>query len=407
MKTPRKRQGFTGYIRKTAPGLITGGADNDPAGISTYSVAGASYGYQQLWVMVLATPLLIAVQSMCARLGDVTKKGLARLMREHFPKPVAILAVVILVVANIATIGADLAGMGAAMELVTGIPLWAWIVPFGLLIWYIIVFKSYRTVQRMLLWLILAFLAYIVSAILAHPDWSDVLKNLVVPSIHFTPGYFAAAVGLLGTTITPYLFFWQTKEEIEEHHRVQDAKHEDRNLMPGFIFSNLISVFIMIATGAVLFSNGHDIHTAADAAQALEPLAGRAASLLFAVGLVGAGLLAIPVLAASTAYVVADNLGWKNSLNDTVHHERGFYAVLTSAIFVGAIIALSGVDPISALFYSQVVVGVMAPFLVILIIKLSNSRKVMGEYVSGWFDNVFGWLAVAVMAAASLGMFLS
>lgn len=393
--SPRSR------LRGLIPGLITGGADNDPAGISTYSVAGAQFGYQQLWIMVLATPMLIAVQAMVAKIGDVTRQGLATVIRGHFPRSVAWLSTGVLVVANVATIGADLAGMSAAVGLVTHTNLLWWVAPIAAVLWWIVTFKSYRTISRFLMGLSAVFLAYIVAAVLAKPEWGSVLRQTFLPSITLSPAYFAAALGLLGTTITPYLFFWQSREELEEHHPVQAAARQDAFLAPGFIYSNIVSIFIMVSTGAVLFGHG-GIRTAGDAAAALAPLAGPFASWLFAVGILGAGLLAVPVLAASTAYVVAESAGWREGLSRKIHRARGFYVVLAAAIFIGLLIAISGINPIAALFYSQVLDGIVGPFLIVLILRLASNPKVMGAFVANRFERFFGWLTVVVMAASTV-----
>ncbi len=390
------------FLKKVAPGLITGGADNDPAGISTYSIAGAQFGYSLNWLMILATPMLIAVQAMCARLGDVQRKGLAKIIKENYHPVIALISTFILIICNVVTIGADLAGISAAMGLITHTSYLLWILPFSFLILYIVIFKNFKTIEKFLLLLVLPFLSYIFAGILAKPDWGIVFKETFMPSIKWIPAYFAAAIGAMGTTITPYLFFWQTKGEVEakvsEQQHLKEAKNEDLLLAPGFIFSQIITLFIMIATGTVLFSNGiKDINSAAEAAKALEPFAGPYAQLLFAVGIIGAGLLAIPVLASSTAYVFAETMGWRDSLSDKVSQAKGFYAVLTLSVLIGVVIAFININPIKALFYSQILAGMLGPFLLILILLLCNKKEVMGKYVNGWFDNLFGWLAVIIM----------
>lgn len=396
------------FLKKARPGIITGGADNDPAGISTYSIAGATTGFSQLWLMILATPMLIAVQAMCARLGDVKRKGLATILKEHFPKPLAILAVVVLVTCNTVTIGADLAGMAEATSLIFKTNYLIWVIPFTILIWYVVIFENYRVIKTFLFWLVAVFFSYILAGILAGPDWGQVLRAIVFPSITFTPIYFMAAVGLLGTTITPYLFFWQTKEEVEEKEPLQvdlkKANREDMILAPGLIFSNLIAIFIMISTGAVLFGKS-GIRTASDAARALEPLAGQNAALLFAVGIVGAGLLAVPILATSSAYAVAELFGWRESLSAKLQKAKGFYFVISCSLLVGLALSFLKIDPIKALFYSQILAGILAPVLLILILILCNNKKIMGRYHNGWFDNIFGILTVLVMLLVAGGMF--
>ncbi len=399
-------------FKRSIPGIITGGADNDPAGIATYSISGASFGFGQLWLMVLATPMLIAIQGMCARIGNVKRKGLTLILREHFSPRVAWLATIILIVSNVFTIGADIVAMSAALELITDVSLKFWILPVTLLIWYIVLFKNYKTLAKFLLVMVLFFASYILAAFLARPDWLAVARHLVWPGAgSFTRDYFIAAVAIMGTTITPYLFFWQVKEEVEERkpaaQALREAKREDRVNAPGFIFSQVITLFIIIATGATLHQQGISIATAADAARALAPIAGSGASLLFALGIIGAGLLALPVLSASTAYVVAEAAGWKHdSLNNKVHTAKGFYAVITLSLLAGVLLYIVGLDPIKALFYSQVLAGALAPFLLILIMIIANKREVMQDFRNGWFDNFFGTLAIVVMLTASVLMFV-
>lgn len=399
-------------IKESLPGFITGGADNDPAGIATYSISGATFGFAQLWLMVLATPMLIAVQSMCAKLGNVQRKGLSVILREQFSPTVGWIAAGILIIANIFTIGADLVAMSAVSELVTGIKLIYWILPFTIMIWYIVLFKNYKKISRFLLWMVAFFAAYIIAAFLSHPNWTEVFRYLVLPPLHgVSKSYYIAAVAILGTTITPYLFFWQVKEEMEEHKTkasaLAEVSHEDRTTAPGFIYSQVITIFIIIATGATLFRAGISIESAADAAKALTPIAGSAAMWLFAIGILGAGFLAIPVLSASTAYVVAETAGWKHdSLSSKIHTAKGFYAVITLSLFAGIAVVISGISPIKALYYSQILNGLLAPFLLVLIIILANRKKVMGELRNGWFDNFFGTLAILIMFAAGILIFI-
>ncbi len=398
-------------FRRSTPGLITGGADNDPAGIATYSISGAMFGFSQLWVMVLATPMLIAVQSMCAKLGDVQRKGLSIILREHFSPAVSWTATIILIVSNVITIGADILAIAAALELVTDVGLKYWVLPVTILVWYIVLFQGYNRIRKFLLVLLLFFLSYIIAAFLANPNWSQVLHGLLVPTLKgVDKSYYVAAVGILGTTITPYLFYWQVKEEMEDYRTKKqglvDTAREDSVLAPGFIFSQMITIFIIIAAGATLFNSGVSINSAADAARALEPIAGHYAAVVFAIGIIAAGLLALPVLSASTAYVVAETAGWKHdSLNNKIRSARGFYAVITLSLLAGVAIMILGINPIRALYYSQVLAGLLAPFLLILILILANRKAVMGDYRNGWFDNTFGTLAIIVMITAGVLMF--
>jgi Mn2+/Fe2+ NRAMP family transporter len=389
------------------PGLITGGADNDPAGIATYSVVGAQSGYSQNWLLLLSTPLLIVVQEMCARVGNVTKTDLATAIRTRYGRRVATTAVLLVVIANVITIGADLLMMASVSSLVTGVRFTYFIVPFAVLISYITIFADYKLFSRYLLWLVAVFATYIVAAFLARPDWATVLKATVLPNIHPSAAYFLGAVGLLGTTITPYLFFWQTSGEVEEKRGVQSIARTDIDISAGMVWSNITAFFIIVATGSTLYVHHVTVQTAADAARALQPFAGRYDKYLFSVGIIGGGLLAIPVLAASTAYSVGGLFGWRRSLTRHVNNAPQFYLVLGIALLIGVQLAVSDVNPIKALFYSQVLDGLVAPFLVVLLLLLTSSRKVMGEFANGLPTKVIGWIAVAVLVAADVAMLYS
>ncbi|MHB8577537.1 MAG: NRAMP family divalent metal transporter, partial [Dehalococcoidia bacterium] len=333
-------------LKILGPGIITGGADNDPAGITTYSVVGAQSGYSQNWLLLLSTPLLIVIQQMSARIGNVTKTDLATSIRTHYGRRLATGVVVLAVIANVITIGADLVMMAAVAELVTGAKYLYFVVPFAAIMAYVTIFFDYKKFSKYLLWLVAVFATYIIAAFLAKPNWGDVFVATFIPQIKSDPKYFLGAVGLLGTTITPYLFFWQTSGEIEEKRGVQGITRTNLDVGAGMIWSNITAWFILVATGAVLYTHHSSINTAADAAKALEPFAGSAAKYLFAVGIVGAGFLAIPVLAASTAYSIGGLFGWRRSLTRHVNNAPQFYIALGIALLVGVQFAVSGVDPI-------------------------------------------------------------
>lgn len=397
-------------LKRWIPSIIAGGADNDPAGIATYSISGAQYGYHQLWLLLLSTPMLIAVQAMCARLGDVKRKGLMLIIREHYPPFVAYGVALVLIIANTTTLGADLAGVAEVLGMVTGTAYIWWVIPIAATIWAIVIFKSFRLIERYLLLLSIVYMAYVLSGFLSRPAWIDVLKAVILPHIEFSMGYLLAGVGLMGTTITPFLFFWQSRQGTEEKNTkkelLAEAKEEDRLVAPGFIYSNIISFFIIVASAQALAGKSSMTSiTASDAARALEPLAGSGATILFAVGIIGAGLLAVPVLAVSTAYAVAEVFGWRESLSDTPNKAKGFYMVITAAMVVGIGIAVSGVAPMKALLYSQVLGGMLGPLLVTMILFLCNDKKIMGTMVNRWFDNVFGWITVIVLTLGSAGIF--
>jgi len=401
----KKRKSFVKFFH----GIITGAADNDPAGITTYSIVGATTGLTQLFLVPLSTIFLIAVQSICARIGDVKKKGLALIIQERFGQKVAFLAMFFLILANLTTMGADLAAIGTAFAIIFPNINIVFILPLiSLLVWYVVVFKSYQVLTKFLLFLALIFISYIVSGILAKPDWSLVLKSTFVPQIVFSSKfYWLAMVGFLGTTITPYLFFWQVSEEVDDKPCVKDAKTEVKENAPGLIFSNLIVYFIIICTATVLFAKNIKINSAQEAALALKPFLGSNASLLFALGIIGAGLLALPVLASSTAYAVAETFKWKEGLTKKPSKARGFYTVLSSTFFVALAISLLKINPVKILFYSQVFNGMLAPFLLVLIMIIASSKKIMGDYRNGFWANFFGWATTLIMFLAALAVFIS
>lgn len=391
-------------LKIAGPGVISGGADNDPAGIATYSVVGATAGFAQNWLLLLATPMLIVVQQMSAKVANVTKTDLATVLRTTYGARVATPAVLLMVVANVITMGADLLAMGAAIQLVTGVKYLYVIVPLAALMGIVTIFLDYRQLSKWLLWLVGVFATYIVAAFLARPDWADVLHHTFVPHIELSPAYFLAAVAMLGTTITPYLFFWQSSGEVEEKRGVQRLTRSNLDITVGMVWSNVTAFFIIVATGAVLYSNHAQVRTAADAARALEPFAGHYATALFAVGIIGAGLIAIPVLAASSAYGVAGLAGWRRGLGRPARNAPQFYLVIGIAFLIAMQLAILSVDPIKALFYSQVLDGLIAPILIVLMLVITSSRKIMGDFANGLATRVVGWGAAAVMVLADLAL---
>lgn len=400
----RHRFTATEVLKAIGPGVITGGADNDPAGIATYSVVGATAGFAQNWLLFLATPMLIVVQQMSAKVANVTKADLATVLRTTFGARIATPAVVLMVAANVITMGADLLAMGAAIQLLTGVKFVYFVVPLAGVMGFMIIFLDYRLISRYLLWLVAVFAAYILAAILARPDWGSVVRHTFVPHVELNAGFLLAAVAMLGTTITPYLFFWQTSGEVEEKRGVQRISQVDLDITIGMIWSNVTAFFIIVATGAVLFTHHASVRTAADAARALEPFAGRYATVLFAVGIIGAGLLAIPILAASAAFGVAGLAGWRRGLGRNARNAPQFYIVIGLAFLVAMELAISSIDPIKALFYSQVLDGLIAPVLIVLLLLVTSSRRVMGDFVNGALTKVIGWAAAAVMVAADIAL---
>ncbi|MEK6287618.1 MAG: divalent metal cation transporter [Acidobacteriota bacterium] len=406
------------FFAELGPGLITGAADDDPSGISTYSVTGAAFGFAQLWTVFFAFPLMIAVQIMCARLGLVSGQGLAGVIRRRYPKWVLLGACTLLVVANTVNIGADLGGMAEAMEMMTGLPSLIWLPVFAGLIVVLLIWSSYRHMARVFKWLTLVLFAYVAAAFMAHPKWSEVLRATFVPHVEWTASYIATFVAILGTTISPYLFFWQAAQEVEEErargrktvHARRGATDEElraarTDVLTGMVFAGVAMYFIILTTGATLYEQGHrDIETAREAAEALRPLAGNAAYLLFTIGLVGTGMLGIPALAGSAAYAVAEAMHWRGSLNDRPRVARKFYGVLAAAVALGLALNLLKLNAVKMLFYAAVINGVLAPPLIVLVTMLTSDKKVMGERVNPWLLKWAGWVTAAVMAAATLAM---
>jgi NRAMP (natural resistance-associated macrophage protein)-like metal ion transporter len=400
----RQRLTLRDVLKLVGPGVISGGADNDPAGIATYSVVGAAAGFAQNWLLLLATPMLIVVQQLSAKVANVTKADLATVLRTTYGAGVATPAVLLMVIANVITMGADLLAMGAAIQLLTGIKFVYWVVPLAALMAGFTIFLDYRVVSKYLLWLVAVFATYILAAFLAHPNWAVVLRSTFIPQVQMSAAFWLGAVGMLGTTITPYLFFWQTSGEVEEKRGVQRLSQTNVDIAIGMTWSNVTAFFIIVATGAVLFSHHASVRTAADAARALEPFAGRYATLLFAVGIIGAGLVAIPILAASAAFGVAGLAGWRHGLGRNARNAPQFYIVIGLAFLVAMELAISSIDPIKALFYSQVLDGLIAPVLIVLLLLITSSRKLMGDFVNGPVVNVVGWAAAAVMVLADAAL---
>jgi NRAMP (natural resistance-associated macrophage protein)-like metal ion transporter len=395
-------------LRDLGPGIITGAADNDPSGISTYSIVGATTGFSQLWLLALSSPLLINIQSICARIGDVTKKGLSSAIEAHFGHKITLVATLILVFANTATLGADFIGLGAALHIIFPmVPTLVFLPLVALFFWYLIVFRSYEAIRKMLLLLSLVFVTYILSGIMVVPDWGMVLKNTFLPQVKFRLSFWLSAVAMLGTTISPFLLYWQTSEEIEENRTVKDAPLETKRIAVGMIIANIVAYFIIITCASVFYFKGIKIENAADAALALRPIAGDYAYLLFALGILGSGFLAIPVIASSAAYAVAATFRWKEGLSQKISKAKGFYSVFTAVFVFGLLISFLGIHPIKVLFYSQVINGLATPPLLALVVVASSSQKIMGQYKNGLREKLLGWLAVGVMTTAALAMFLA
>jgi NRAMP (natural resistance-associated macrophage protein)-like metal ion transporter len=408
------------FWSKLGPGLITGAADDDPSGIATYSQAGAQFGYAIGWTMLFSLPLVVAIQEISARVGRVTGRGIAANLRRHYPLPLLHSMVALLLVANIINLGADLGAMGEALDLVVGGSYRAYyVVALALLCAGLQIFLSYERYVLILKWITLVLLAYVATALTIHIPWGTVAVRTFIPTITLSKDYLLAIVAILGTTISPYMFFWQSSEEAEEERldpkqeallkEPQHAKREFQRIrldtVIGMAFSEIIGLFIIVTTAATLHANGHtDIQTSSQAAEALRPLAGNFAFLLFALGIVGTGLLAVPVLAGSAAYAVGEALHWKVGLGRLPHEAKAFYGVIAVATLLGIGFNLVKVDPIKALFWTAVINGIVAVPLMVVMMVMTMNRKVMGRFTLPPLLRIVGWIATVVMTVTALAL---
>ena len=402
------------------PGLITGASDDDPSGIGTYSQAGAQFGFSLSWTMLLTYPLMVAIQLISAQVGRVTGRGLAGNLRKRYPTWLLYPLVALLVVANTINLGADLGAMAAALRLLVEGPMVVYIAGFAVAIALAEIFIRYSRYAAVLRWLTLSLFAYVGTVFVVGVPWPTVAKNLMLPHINFSGDYFTVVVAVFGTTISPYLFFWQAGEEVEDQKEdplakplikapeqapVQMARMRIDTLV-GMGFSNLIALFIMLTTAATLNAHGiTDIQTSSQAAEALRPIAGRFAFTIFALGIIGTGLLAVPVLAGSAAYAVGESLGWRVGLAQRPGRARAFYGVIAAATLVGAVLNFTPLDPIKALFWSAVINGVAAVPIMVMIMLMACRKDVMGPFTLGRPLTILGWLATAAMTVAAVAMF--
>lgn|SRR5579883_110829 len=407
------------FVGNLGPGLITGAADDDPSGISTYSVAGATTGYSMLWLTLISTPMMAVIQGMCARISMVTGEGLAAVVRKRLPIAAAYALAGLVIVANTFNLGADIGGMADAAHLVVPLPVDALVFFFGIGLIAAQVWLPYTVIAGVFKWLTLALFAYIVTAFVVHPPWKQVLLQFAVPHVRFESGWLSTMVGVLGTTITPYLFYWQSSLMVEEEKAAGNttiaqrrgtdtesvsAMHADVNT--GMIYSNVVAFFIIVTTAATLGAHGRsDIATAQQAAQALRPLAGRFAELLFTLGMVGTGILAVPVLATSSAYVAAQTFRFREGLGEPVHRAPRFYTIIAAGVLIGIAMNLLHIDAIKALFWSAILNGIAAVPLIGVIVWLASSRTVMGQWRSSAAARAWGWGTFVLMAGATTGMF--
>jgi len=402
------------------PGLITGASDDDPSGIATYSQVGAQFGYGLSWVMLFSWPLMCAIQEISARIGRVTGRGIAGNLKRHYPNPVVYSIVTLLLAANVINLGADLGAMGAALKLLIGGPALAYVALFGLVTVLLEVFSRYSRYVSVLKWLTLSLFAYVGVALVVKLPWATVGHSLIVPQITLSTAYLTAIVALLGTTISPYLFFWQAEEEVEDIKERTEARPLERapeqaprelkririDTYVGMALSNTVALFIILTTAATLHANGvTNIETSAQAAEALRPIAGPFAFAIFAIGIIGTGMLALPVLAGSSAYALGETFGWHVGLARRPRRAKAFYATIAVATAVGVALNFSPIDPIKALFWSAVINGVVAAPVMALMMHLSSNPAVMGDFQLHRGLKIVGWLATGVMTAAAVGLF--
>lgn len=410
------------YWQILGPGLTTGAADDDPSGIATYSQTGAQYGFQLLWLAPLTFPLMAVVQEMCARIGLVTGWGLAANIRRHFHPRVIQICTILLLIANTFNIGADLGAMGQAAVLVMPrIPAAHWVVFFAVVSLLLQIYTTYERYAKYLKWLALILFSYVFSALLAGLNWSDVLAQTVRPTMQLGHDQLLIISAILGTTISPYLFFWQTSQEVEERilegkttirerrgASAEDIKRMRIDVWSGMFLSNLVMFFIIAACGGVLYSHGiTNIATTAQAAEALRPLAGDITYALFTAGVIGTGLLAIPVLAGSTSYAIAESFNWKMGLHRSLRDAYGFYGVIIISMGVGLLINFLGLDPIRTLIYSAVANSLVAPFILALIVLIASRHDIMGHWMNRRLTTVVGWGVTGIMTIAGIATVIS
>ncbi|MEI7810445.1 MAG: divalent metal cation transporter [bacterium] len=416
-------QAAKGYWKTLGPGLTTGAADDDPSGIATYSQMGASRGFNLIWLSLFSFPLMGVVQEMCARIGMTTGVGLATNIKRHFSKKALYFCTVLLLFANVFNIGADLGAMAKGMQLIYPWMGFTFLVfAFAALSLGLQVFIPYKKYSKYLKYLALVLLAYVFSAFAVHIDWSDLFNHLVVPTINFSKDEIILICAAFGTTISPYLFFWQSSQEVEEQIMKGEKTEEARRALTtlddirkmridvwsGMFFSNAIMFFIIATCAAALFTNGiTNIGTAADAALALKPFAGNFAFSLFAIGIIGVGLLAIPVLAGSASYAMSEAFNWKNGLYRKLKQATSFYGVIIVAMILGITLNFIGLDPIKALIYSAVLNGIISPIIIYFIVKISASEEIMGQYKTKKVGNIIGWFTTILLVFVSVGTIIS
>jgi len=410
-------------LKRIGPGFITGASDDDPSGIITYSQTGAIFGYTQLWLTPLCFPIMAAIQEMSGRIGMVTGKGLSALLKRYYPKWLLYTTIALLFIANTINIAADLGAMAASLQMTIGLPFAFWMVFVSIFIVIIEIFVSYNEYSKILKFFCLSLLAYFFTAFVVHQDWGAIMKSTIVPQFIYSKEYFLNIVAFLGTSITPYCFFWQTSEEVEEEVVNQnydmegntqpkvtkdDIKEMREDTFIGMGFSQLATFMIVLTTAATLHVNGIlDIQTAPQAAQALRPLAGDLAYLLFAVGIIGTGLLAIPILAGANAYAIAEAAGWREGLGKKLKDAPLFYGIIAVSTLIGLLMNFIGINPMVALYYSAAVNGVIAPILIFVILAIGRNKKIMGEHANGKLSTIFNSVGALIMGVSAVFLLIN
>ena len=404
---------LTNNWKKIGPGLVTGASDDDPSGIATYSQAGAAFGLSTLWTAIIAFPLMAAIQQMCARIGLVTSQGLTGTLKKHYPRPILYLMLLFSFPAIIMNIGADIAGMGAVGNLLfPTIEANYFSVVFTIILLGLIIYLPYQKIASVLKYLCIVMLVYFIVPFLYKQDFVAIAKATFIPTIKFDKNIIAIIVGILGTTISPYLFFWQASVEVEEmknrKHLIVNKKiiHDiNQDVDFGMTVSGFVMYFIILTTGTVLYNSGiHQIDTVEQAAMALKPIAGNLAYLLFAIGVIGTGLIAIPVLSGSISYIFSETFGWEQGLDKKFHEAKGFYVIIAISLILGLSMNYIGISPIQSLIYTAILYGLTAPVLIAIILHISNNKKIMGTNVNGKLSNFLGFSALIIMSVAAIAL---
>jgi len=420
-RVERERNPIKRFLMLLGPGLITGASDDDPSGIGTYTTAGASLGFATLWTAILTLPMMAAVQFICAKIGMVSGRGLSGVLRKYYPGWLVYSAISLLLIANTINAGTDIGAIAAAINLLVPIPAVVLVLPIAVAIMVLQIWGTYNLILKIFKWLTLTLFAYVIAAFLARPHWSEVLKATFIPTLRFDNQYLTTLVAILGTTISPYLFFWQASQEVEEELQMGRATIEARegasdmelriaeiDVDAGMFFASLVFYFVILASAATLHATGNTkIETAVQAAQALRPLSSGVATVLFALGLIGCGFLAVPVLTTSSAYAVCEAFGWKYGLDEKLRSARRFYVIIAASTLIGMLINFLKIPPVTALFGTAVINGILAPPLLVIIMLVSNNPKVMGQRVNGRLTNFIGWTTTVVMAVAALGILVT